>query len=496
MRTALLREWTLRRARRSPSFFREQLRLAPDSAETFAGLMQPWQRRDFEALDPAWLRLAGVASGGRQPPETQPAHAGRSPSFRRAYIERPRGHAKTSDMAVQIAWILLYARHRVEGLAAAADRDQAALVWDAVARLAALNPELCAPLEFRRHQITRRGTGSKLDVISSDVSSSFGALPDFVICDELCHWEKPEMWHSLCSSAAKKPKCLLIVLTNAGVGRGWQWELREAARTSPHWHFSSLNGAQAPWITPDVLDEQKALLPEPVYLRLWQNQWQHSDGEFVTLAEAEACRDDSLTKQHRGQPHRRYVAAVDYAEKHDFTVGVVAHREGERIVVDAMDLAVPRPNEPVMVRWVEDWIRSVAERFGRVTFVLDEWQLLGTIQALEHTFDVRRFSFSAGRGNHALAVNLRRLILHRNAAWYPDCGRIDGADRRDDLETELSSLLLKQSATGWVRIDHRSGCHDDRSFALGAACLHLVENAHDADWLHVTPPRRDGTFAW
>ena len=37
-------------------------------------------------------------------------------------------------------------------------------------------------------------------MISSDVQSSWGLLPDFVICDELCHWEQPEMWFSLLSS--------------------------------------------------------------------------------------------------------------------------------------------------------------------------------------------------------------------------------------------------------------------------------------------------------
>src|SRR5262249_6052097 len=151
------------------------------------------------------------------------------------------------------------------------------------------NPIVCPDLVARKSAISNSQTGSRLEVISSDVRSSWGRLPDFVICDELCHWEKPDLWHSLLSAAAKKPECLLIVLTNAGVGTGWHGDVREAARTSSEWHFPSLAGSQAPWITPASLAEQKKLLPPAVYARLWENVWQHSDGEFVTLAEAEAC---------------------------------------------------------------------------------------------------------------------------------------------------------------------------------------------------------------
>ncbi|MCH8828834.1 MAG: terminase, partial [Planctomycetes bacterium] len=346
--------------------------------------------------------------------------------------------------------------------------------------------------------VVNRRTGSRLEVISSDVQSSWGALPDFVICDELCHWEKPEMWHSLLSSAAKRPDCLLVVLTNAGVGRGWQWDVREAARTSDDWYFSSLDGVQAPWIRPDRLREQQELLPRPVFERLWRNIWQHSDGEFVSLEEVEACRSDELQMRDRGQPGVQYVAAVDYAEKHDFTVGVILHREGDRFIVDRMDVAVPQPGAPVKVAWVDDWIERTAATFQNVTFVVDEYQLVSTIQRYESRFEIHRFNFSAGRGNHALAVTLRQLILHQAVRWYPDCGNIESSLFRDDLETELAALLLKQRGNGYCRFTHPPGgkYHDDRAFALGAACLTALNNTRPPTWLHTTPPTQNGDIQW
>ena len=399
-------------------------------------------------------------------------------------------------MAVQIAWIILCSPHFVHGLAAAADRDQAALIRNAVENIARLNPELCAGLDVRRNAVINPATGSKLEIISSDVQSSWGALPDFVICDELCHWEKPDLWHSLLSSAAKRSNCILAVLTNAGVGRGWQWKIREAARTRPTWYFSSLDGPQAPWIGQEWLKEQQALLPKPVFDRLWHNVWQHSDGEFVTLAEAEACRDESLTIREQARPGIQYIAAIDYAEKHDRTVGVVIHRDGSRIVVDRMDVVEPRPEAPVKVAWVRDWITRIADNFHAVTFIADEYQLVGTIQELEHTYDIHRFQFLSGRGNHALAVNLRKLIVNREIAWYPACGALTSREERDDLETELASLVLKQSPSGRCRIDHlRDGTHhDDRAFALGAACLHAVDSPAEQEWLEVTLPNTTGEF--
>lgn len=524
-----LRECFHRRACEAyPEWFRRHLRFDPRDNRIFGDVVQPWQATDLAALDAAWLNLARPEAGHleNRAGEIGPAHADSgadvanqtrcraSPQpIQRAWIERPRGHSKTFDMAVQLAWVLLFSARAVRGIVAACDLDQGRLVLEAVHRLAAANPTLFAEIAFRKDEVRSTRNRSSVRLISSDVNSSFGELPDFVVCDELCHWERPELWQSLISSAAKQPRSVLCVLTNAGVGRGWQWDVRERARESPHWYFSSLDGVHAPWIEERWLDEQRALLPGPVYARLWENRWQQSDGGFVTLAEAEACRDESLAIQPEGRPGIAYVAAIDYAEKHDHTVGVVAHHDGARVVVDRMDVVVPTPDRPTPVVWVERWIERIARDFGRVTFVVDPYQLVGTIQRFESLYQVERFEFAAGRANHELATTLRRLILNRGVAWPPGCGAIDQRSRvsprlesglgetglrsRDDLETELASLLLRHSASGRVRIDHHADGvhHDDRSFALGVACLSLARDQRPPEWIDSTGPI-GGEFAW
>jgi hypothetical protein len=470
-------------ARRDPPLFRAHLFVERGAKRSFSREMLDFQTRDFAALEGAWTQLV---RGGESSSVVR----------RHAYLERPRGHSKTTDTAVQLAWALIASRRPLRGLAAAADLDQAALIHDALRRLLDANPHFGRPLKFVENAVRNPDSGSVLKIISSDVRGSWGELPDFVVCDELCHWKSPDLWHSLVSSAAKKPESVLIVLSNAGHGRGWQWEAREAARTSPAWYFTSLDRPQAPWITEESLAEQRRLLPPAVFARLWLNQWQHSDGEFVSLAEASACRDERLAVAERGEPGRVYVAAIDYAEKRDLTVGCVAHRASGVVIVDRMDVVRPQADRPTPVKWVSHWMHSTAAAFPGVRFVVDAYQLVSVIQELKEKYPIERIEFRAGQANHDMAVTLRQLILEGRLRWYPGCGTVIGEEElspRDDLEHELASLIVREQGGGRFRFDHLQDGrhHDDRSFALSVACLKLL-NAPENEtpvW-NVTPPER------
>ena len=146
-------------------------------------------------------------------------------------------------------------------------------------------------------------------------------------------------------------------------------------------------------------------------------------------------------------------------------------------------------------------MHRTAQRFLVTQFVFDEFQLLSVIQQWSGTYPVTRFQFKSGQGNHALALTLRNLISEQRVAWYPGCGAIEAelsphGSRRDDLETELASLIVKESGRGMVRFDHlRDGRHhDDRAFVLAVACYHLLQNVGGLNFLEVTPPSSDGGF--
>ena len=540
-----------------PGTFRNQLRIDARDPTPLGRRAEPFQVRDFAALDPAWQTLAGCLTSATTPtrtipqttasnclanssPTTSDATRGSTPAAatppkrpasphrgpRRFWIERPRGHSKTTDTAAMLLWMLATCPHRVRGVAAAADRDQARL-----------NPTLAAAVSIAKDHASNATTGSRVEVISSDAASSYGTIADFILCDELSHWPQPGLWHSLYTAAAKQPHTVLAVLTNAGTGRGWQWEARETARRSHEeaqknnadglpqasggWHFSTLRQPEASWIDRDFLDEQRRALPDPVYRRLWLNQWQHRSGGFLRPDEVRRCRDERLAPQTAGQPGRVYVAAVDYAEKHDRTAAIVCHLDWPegvavagtqpllpvrpRVVVDRLDVVAPQPDAPVPIAWVDDWIARTAAAFPGVRFVVDGHQLVGTVQRFAAAVPITRFPFAGGFGNDRLARHLRSLILSGDLAWYPGCGRIterpghEGTiaddDRRDDLETELCELVVVERSGGRVRFDHPSGGHDDRAFVLAVACSELlVQNRLVDEPFEVTPLDLTQTF--
>ena len=142
------------------------------------------------------------------------------------YLERPRGHSKTSDLAVMVTWALAFAPRMVRGVAAAADRDQSRLLRDAILRLVRLNPWLGPVLDVQAYVVRNVADGhpgrdSQLEIISSDAGSSFGLLVDFIVCDEVTNWEGDgDLWHSLISAVAKRPSCLIVFILKRWVNSG------------------------------------------------------------------------------------------------------------------------------------------------------------------------------------------------------------------------------------------------------------------------------------
>lgn len=286
-----------------PCEFRRSLVIdAGAGLRRLGGCVESWQESDFRALDPMLMGVVERVGGGR------------------AWLERPRGHSKTTDLAVMVSWLLFASRRTVRGVAAAADQDQARLVRDAMLDLCRANPWLGRILEVQKDRVANRHTGSELEIITSDAATSYGLLVDFIVCDELVHWRGRELWDSLLSSAAKKAACLLAVITNAGFIDSWQWEVREAVRRG--WYFSRLEGPKASWISAERLAEQRRLLPEIAYRRLWLNQWSDGSGDAIRSEDLEAA----VTL--RG-PSRRarlgwaYVAGVDLGLKRDASAVVV-----------------------------------------------------------------------------------------------------------------------------------------------------------------------------
>lgn len=370
-----------------PSAFRADLIVDVDGiARRLGDVQDDWQRDDFAALDPALLRC----SGRQQNDDAR----------MRAYLERGRGHSKTTDLAVTAVWALAFAARPLRGYCFAADRDQAALLKDAMATLVRLNAWLGDILDVQKNLVTNKaaghpGAGSQLEIFTSDVGSSYGILPDLIIADELVHWEGDgSLWHSLISSAAKRKNCLLVVISNAGFVDSWQWGVREAARTDPAWHFSRLDGPMASWMTPERLAEQERMLPPVAYLRLWGNQWSTGGGDALTPSDINAAFIAGLEPMTGKESGWLYVGGVDLGLTRDGSaVVVLAVPTGGlagKIRLAHAKLWRPVRGQKIDLREVERHILDLDRRFGLEFVGFDPWQAELLAQRLEADSERRR----------------------------------------------------------------------------------------------------------
>lgn len=218
------------------------------SVKEFGQVQDDWQRADFAAIDPGLMRCNGRSDS--------------TDAKLRVYLERPRGHSKTTDLSVIAVWALVFATRRIRGAVYATDQDTAKLTRNAIETLIRLRPWLGEVIEVQKTCVVviaegHPAFGSTLDINTSDVASSYGQLLDFIIADETTHWlGDGSLFHSLISTAAKRENCLLLIIANAGFVDSWAWSVRQAAAEDEDWYFSRLNGPQASWMSEKTLAEQ------------------------------------------------------------------------------------------------------------------------------------------------------------------------------------------------------------------------------------------------
>ena len=138
---------------------------------------------------------------------------------------------------VDAAFLLFASPRTIKDIVVAVDKDQAALDRDHLDKLTRLNPWLREVLDVQATRVINRITGSSLDVISSDVASSLGLLIDWAILDEVSHWPKRDLFDSIISAAAKRQRCMVMAILNAGFQESWGWDVRELVRVDPDWDF-------------------------------------------------------------------------------------------------------------------------------------------------------------------------------------------------------------------------------------------------------------------
>lgn len=154
--------------------------------------------------------------------------------YRTAYVEVPRKNGKT-EMAAAIALYMLFGDGEpgAEIYSAAADRDQASLVFNAAATMVRDSKALssiCRIVDSQK-RIVFYETNSFYRAISAEAYSKHGFNAHAVIYDELHVAPNRDLWDVLQTSMGARRQPLMLAITTAGYDRNSIcWELHEYAR--------------------------------------------------------------------------------------------------------------------------------------------------------------------------------------------------------------------------------------------------------------------------
>jgi phage terminase large subunit-like protein len=302
-------------------------------------LLAPWQREDiieplFNTVRPDGLRR-----------------------YRTCYVEIPRKQGK-STLASALALFLLYADGEpgADIVSAAADRAQAAIVFDAARQMVEADPVLSALTQVYRRELVVPSTGSSYKVISSEAYSKHGLHLSAAIVDELHAHESRDLLDVLQTSTGARRQPLMFIITTAGFDRtSVCWQEHEhaekvragviddptylpvvyGATTDDDWTsaetWARANPSLGTTIKQDYLEQEcrrAKELPayENAFKRLHLNIWTENETRWLPMDKWDACRAAVDPEALRG---RRCFIGVDLSSTKDLSALVAIFPDDE-----------------------------------------------------------------------------------------------------------------------------------------------------------------------
>jgi phage terminase large subunit-like protein len=264
--------------------------------------LQPWQRDDIIRPLFGWKRADGTRK------------------YRRAYIEIPRKNGK-STLSAGLALYLLFADSEpgAEVYSAAADTDQARIVFEEAQRMVESSPALSKFGQVYKRSIIVPSAGATYRVISADAHTKHGFNAHGIVFDELHAQPNRDLYDVLNTSTGARRQPMMIMITTAGYDReSICYEQHEYARQvstgiiDDPTFFAYIAGAEDDddWTSPvtwakanpglgvtiktDYLEtECKRAQASPAYQntfrRLHLNQWTSQDERWLDMAAWNAC---------------------------------------------------------------------------------------------------------------------------------------------------------------------------------------------------------------
>jgi phage terminase large subunit-like protein len=419
---------------------------------------------------------------------------------RTAFVMVPRGSGKSS-LAAALGLLHCFGPEKEAGgqvIAAAADREQAGIVFNAASRMIGQDPVLSriTAMTPSIKRIQHPASGSTFRAVSHEAYSKHGLSISCLLADEVHAWPTRDLWDVLTTSMGKRETPLALVITTAGCGReGIAWELYSYARRvqageveDPTFLPVLLEPPEGfDWRDPEVwayvnpaLGEFRSLeemqtsakraehvpAQQAAFRQLYLNEWRDgSAAPWIDLAIWDEGEIDVTLADM--SPGARCWIGVDLASTADLAaaVAVFEHDDGY--------LAISRfycPEDGIRRRgerdgvnyplWVEQGhltatrgsvidyeviladIVDLAEQY-RVTVVLDRWNSTATISRLQE-LGIECVTFGQGFASMSGAMKeAERLILSRQL-YHTGC---------PILRWNIGNVDVAQDAAGNIKPD-------------------------------------------
>jgi phage terminase large subunit-like protein len=309
--------------------------------------------------------------------------------YRQCLLMLPRKNGKSEIAAALAIYFLLFdGEIGGEVYSAAADKDQAALVFNVAAQMLRNDPELEAQCEFidSQKRIVHRKSGSFYRAISAEAYSKHGFNASAIIYDELHAAPNRELYDVLTTSQGARSQPMMLAISTAGYDRhSILWELYAHAKKvaeNPSLDPTFLPilyeaPMEADWTDEKVwkqanpalgdfrsLDEMRVAaarakeIPaqENTFRRLYLNQWTEQASRWISLTAWDACR---VPIDRAGLRGRRCYIGMDLSSTKDLTALVAVFPDDEGGFDVLPHFFIPR--------------ESIRERSNRDRVPYDQW---------------------------------------------------------------------------------------------------------------------------
>jgi phage terminase large subunit-like protein len=379
-------------ADRAVRFFRKCLVHAKGK---WAGLpfeLLPWQKKCTRDLF-GWKRADGTRK------------------YRTAYISVPRKQGKTTYVAgLGIYLTTADGEPGAECYSAAADRDQAAIMFDTAKSMVEASPTLSANITTYRRSMVYPKTASSYKVLSADAPTKHGLNASGILFDELHAQRTRELWDVLTTSTGARRQPLTIAITTAGYDYSsicrsiyeYACGVRDGVIDDPSFYPCIYEAAEEDdWTDPSVWKKanpsfgvtvsveyfkeearkaEHSLAYQNTFRRLLLNQWTQQRDRFIDLSAWDGCDAPVDREALRG---RTCYGGLDLANVNDINAFVLVFEPEEED--DCFDV--------LPFFWVPEERLEARAQKDRVPY--DAWVRAGFIEATpgniaDHGFIKRR----------------------------------------------------------------------------------------------------------